>query len=207
MRIFCIEKYAKGISIDTSIDFNLLWIEYCEKDSERVIENKSILNRLFGFMDIGDRTYELDPLKDFFEIPYFFIGNKGNILFLILMETISKNVVIRQCKNCGKYFIPVNRSDEVYCNNEYKDGKTCKQIGFWQTKKRKYEEDEFSRLYRNTYQQKLLRVKRNPDNKAYAEDFEKFKEGVKQMREAVLADEKTEDDFKKWLIEVKNEKI
>ena len=37
-----------------------------------------------------------------------------------------------------------------------------------------------------------------------AEDFERFKEGVKKMREAVLADEKTEEDFKKWLIEVKN---
>lgn len=32
-------------------------------------------------------------------------------------------------------------------------------------------------------------------------------DNVKKMREAVLADEKTEDDFKKWLIEVKNEKV
>ena len=38
-------------------------------------------------------------------------------------------------------------------------------------------------------------------------DFERFKEGVKKMREAVLANEKTEEDFKKWLIEVKNEKV
>ena len=122
----------------------------------------------------------------------------------MLMEALTQNVIIRQCKNCNKYFIPVNRSDELYCSNEYKDGKTCKQIGFWQIKKKKYEEDEFARLYRNTYQQKLLRVKRNPDNKEYVEDFEKFKEGAKHMKEAVLSGEKTEDDFKKWLIEVKN---
>lgn len=199
-----IEEYAKGISIDTSIDFNLSWIEFCEKDNKDIIENKTTFDKFFELVTNEENYRVIDPLKDLYEIPYFFVGDKGNILFLMLMEVLTQNVIIRQCKNCNKYFIPVNRSDEVYCSNEYKDGKTCKQIGFWQIKKKKYEEDEFARLYRNTYQQKLLRVKRNPDNKEYVEDFEKFKEGAKHMKEAVLSGEKTEDDFKKWLIEVKN---
>ena len=195
-----IEKYARGIRIDTSIDVNLFLKNV--RQSKNNNDHKGLLDRVFSLLNKEKSDKEL-----LLEIPYFFVGDKGNILFLILTEVISLNIVIRQCKNCGKYFIPVNRSDELYCSNEYKDGKTCKQVGFWQIKKKKYEEDELARLYRNTYQQKFLRVKRNPDNKEYAEDFERFKEGVKKMREAVFADEKTEEEFKKWLIEVKNEKV
>ena len=194
-----IKKYSEGISVDTSIDVNLFFKNLKKNKEEEVTEYRGIIDRVFSLLDEEEEEKEL-----LLEIPYFFVGNLGNILFLMLTEAITLNTVIRQCKNCSKYFIPENRRDELYCSNEYKDGKTCKQIGFWQIKKKKYAEDEFARLYRNTYQQKFLRVKRNPDNKEYVEDFEKFKEGVKQMRDAVLADEKTEDDFKKWLIEVKN---
>ena len=28
------------------------------------------------------------------------------------------------CENCGKYFIPKNKSNEKYCNNIFKNGKT-----------------------------------------------------------------------------------
>ncbi len=201
-----IKKYAKGISINASIDFNsFLWETAKENYGKEIDDEQFYLSKTFSILNKLLNINEDDDERDtVIEIPYFYVGDTGNILFLVLAELVSRNIPIRQCKNCNKYFIPVNRRDELYCNYKNKDGKTCKQIGFWETKKKKYEEDEFSRLYRNTYQQKFLRVKRNPGNKEYVEDFENFKKGVKKMKVAILADEKTEDDFKKWLMEVKN---
>ena len=38
---------------------------------------------------------------------------------------------VKICSNCGRYFIPLKRSDEKYCSNKSKKNpaKTCKEIG------------------------------------------------------------------------------
>lgn len=35
---------------------------------------------------------------------------------------------IKKCKNCGKFFVPDNRVDELYCNSIYENNKTCKEV-------------------------------------------------------------------------------
>ncbi len=59
------------------------------------------------------------------------VSNLNEICNISILQLTYNNKVIVKCKNCGKYFIPINRSDTVYCNNYYitKKGKrlTCKQ--------------------------------------------------------------------------------
>lgn len=73
----------------------------------------------------------------------------------------NNQLLIKRCANCGKYFIPSNRSDEIYCDNIFRSGKTCKQVG--------YEEKEKKTLlkYFNTKARKTqhARIRYNIKNK------------------------------------------
>lgn len=174
-----VTKYCKDISLTMGFDINKIILEKSENKelednrpkpncSEKFI--KHIMRVVYA--DYDNTSY----LSKLLYIPYYYSGEIENILFISFAELCTiDNLAIKKCKNCNKYFIPVNRSDELYYSNEYKDGKTCKQIGFGQIKKKKY-----------------------------AEDFEKIKEDVKKIQEGVWVNEKTEADFKKWLIKVKN---
>ena len=41
-----------------------------------------------------------------------------------------------KCKNCGKFFVPENRSDELYCSNIFENGKNCKEVGPFKIKQK-----------------------------------------------------------------------
>lgn len=45
-----------------------------------------------------------------------------------------ESTAIKKCKNCGRFFVPDNRVDELYCNNIYENNKTCKEVGPFRTK-------------------------------------------------------------------------
>ena len=47
-----------------------------------------------------------------------------------LASIAKEKIDIKKCENCGKYFIPTSRSDEIYCDNIYKNEKTCKELGY-----------------------------------------------------------------------------
>lgn len=87
-----------------------------------------------------------------------------------------ESTAIKKCKNCGRFFVPDNRVDELYCNNIYENNKTCKEVGPFRTKQKLMQENDDLRIYRNVYQKLLLRTRRNPDNEQYESDFNKFKQ-------------------------------
>ena len=72
-----------------------------------------------------------------------------------------KSIIIKKCANCGKYFIPSNRSDEIYCDNVFRSGKTCKQVGYEEKEKK----DPFKSLYTKARKTQHARIHRNIENK------------------------------------------
>ena len=70
---------------------------------------------------------------------------------------VKSKTIIKQCKNCERYFIPNIRSDEIYCNNMFKNNKTCKQLGY----EIKVNSDEILKLYRTIYKTQNARKQRN----------------------------------------------
>ena len=57
-------------------------------------------------------------------------------LLIELLEIAKLNIEIKKCRNCGKFFVPDNRSDEIYCSNIYENGKTCKEIGHFKVQQK-----------------------------------------------------------------------
>ncbi len=129
----------------------------------------------------------------------------NQILFVSFKELMCiDKFPMKKCKNCGKYFVPDKRTDEFYCNNYFNDtGKTCKEIGFFLCNQRKLREDEVARIYRNTYQQKLLRASRHPDNEDYKKDLEDFRTEYKEIKKQVRTGEMSQEEFKEWILEKK----
>ena len=120
-------------------------------------------------------------------------------LLIELLEIAKLNIEIKKCRNCGKFFVPDNRSDEIYCSNIYENGKTCKEIGHFKVQQKLIQENDDLRIYRNVYQKLLLRTRRNPTNTKYAREFEFFKDDNNKWRENISKGISTEKEYIEWL--------
>ncbi len=137
-------------------------------------------------------------------IPYTFESNDICQLLIIELQEIvcMDKFEIKKCKNCGKYFVPEKRTDELYCNNIYENARTCKEIGSFKVKQKMINDDDDLRTYRNVYQKLLLRTRRNRDNIQYEKEFEKFKEDNRKMRDKLDKGKVTYEEYVKWLNEI-----
>ena len=120
-------------------------------------------------------------------------------LLIELLEIAKLNIEIKKCRNCGKFFVPDNRSDEIYCSNIYENGKTCKEIGHFKVQQKLIQENDDLRIYRNVYQKLLLRTRRNPNNTKYAREFEFFKDDNNKWKENISKGVSTEKEYIEWL--------
>ena len=110
-----------------------------------------------------------------------------------------ESTAIKKCKNCGKFFVPDNRVDELYCNSIYENNKTCKEVGPFRTKQKLMQENDDLRIYRNVYQKLLLRTRRNPNNDQYERDFHEFKQKNIELKEKVEEGKLTQAEYMEWL--------
>ena len=94
---------------------------------------------------------------EYYLLPYYVVSNSLAALELDLVQTFQNHKHIKKCENCGKFFIPSSRSDEIYCDNIYRNGKTCKQIGY----ENKINGDEILKEYRKIYKTQNARKQRN----------------------------------------------
>ena len=120
-------------------------------------------------------------------------------LLIELLEIAKLNIEIKKCRNCDKFFVPDNRSDEIYCSNIYENGKTCKEIGHFKVQQKLIQENDDLRIYRNVYQKLLLRTRRNPSNTKYAREFEIFKDDNNKWKENISKGVSTEKEYIEWL--------
>lgn len=128
----------------------------------------------------------------------------SNILYVSLAEIASnKDIRIKTCKNCGKYFIPI-KNNEKYCYiTYYQNDITCKTIGASNSYTQKRKSVEGIKFYRNNYQRRLMQVKRSNDEQVKL-DFEKWKQLAKSKIKEFNDNEISENELLDWMIENKN---
>ena len=110
----------------------------------------------------------------------------------------------KTCQICGRYFIPTFRQNEIYCDLENVDGSsTCREKGASETYKKNLENVPALLLYRRTYQQKVMNVYRNKDNKQLKKDFDKWKKEAQAKIKMFKQGKMEEDILYKWMNENK----
>lgn len=131
----------------------------------------------------GDTFTYLDSLS--FE-------NFLSIVNMAALSILKNEVVIHKCRNCGDYFIPASRSDELYCNKILENGKTCKTIGYDERVKG----DNILREYRKIYKTQNARKQRNAHIPGISERFDTWRLFAKQCLRACQAGELTLDELR-----------
>uniref|UniRef100_UPI00280A82F5 DUF6076 domain-containing protein n=1 Tax=uncultured Blautia sp. TaxID=765821 RepID=UPI00280A82F5 len=104
-------------------------------------------------------------------------------------------IIIKQCENCKKFFIPEKRSDEIYCNRIFKSGKTCKQIGYAIKEKN----DPFKNLFTKARKTQHARIRYNTHIKDYKKKhYEPWLKTAQKARDEYRSANDI-DGFNKWL--------
>lgn len=128
-----------------------------------------------------------------------------SICFIVLDLLVKQeNLPIKTCQNCGRYFIPTFRQNEIYCDLENVDGSpSCRDKGANETYKKSLENTPALLLYRRTYQQKVMNVYRNKENKQLKKGFDKWKKEAQAKIKLFKQGKLEEDVLYNWMIENK----
>jgi hypothetical protein len=124
-----------------------------------------------------------------------------DICIATLYHLVMLKSPIKICANCGKYFVPLRRSDAVYCDrtSPFNSAKTCKEDGSQRTFEEKLKMDDVEKLRRSIYQTLQMRVRRNPEDEDHKDYFEKWKKDVTKWKKDIKKGKKTTEEFVRWL--------
>ena len=132
------------------------------------------------------------------KIPYSFMSNDYlNILFISLKQLLYINgeLLVKKCANCGKYFIPKTMHDTKYCDEIFKDNKTCKEIGRELAYKENLAKEPLLKAYRSRYQT----LSKQASERDHHEMYEYFKKEGPAMRKKFINAEITAEEFQNWI--------
>ena len=122
-----------------------------------------------------------------------------------ILEELSKtpNYPIKKCQNCGMYFIPTSKVDEIYCDYPKENSKPCRDLGAFQSYTERLKQNKAMGEYRRTYQQKFMQVKKNKDNKEISKNFENWKKQAKEKINQMKKGKLTENEVYDWILKNK----
>lgn len=171
-------------------------------------EKKSVSEKLVAYYDrAGDDTlsvFQFQPRSMNFEViddkTFAEVLHPKTIYDLIdfsVRECVKREVKMRVCKNCGRYFTFTGRSSAEYCNRVCDDkGRTCKEVGASLTWSKSRGSDAVFMEYRREYKKRFARIKRGtvePD--AFYAWGEKAREKMSECEDGKLSLE----EFSDWL--------
>ena len=125
----------------------------------------------------------------------------SSICYAILGKLVkTPNYPIKKCQNCGMYFIPNAKTDEIYCDYPKENSKPCRDLGAFQSYTQRLKDNKAMGEYRKKYQKLFMQVKKNKELSAEFETWKKqAKEKINDMKKGKL----TEDEVYKWIIKSK----
>ena len=127
---------------------------------------------------------------------YMVTDNLAALTFWELDLICAKNIWIRRCRHCGRWFLPTT-SVNCYCNRPSPDhpDKTCKEIGAMTVYVQNMDEVKILfRLVAKRVKQAQTRAREfHPEYETY---YNQWRENAKNLMEQVLAGKVSYDDFK-----------
>ena len=175
--------------------FEQLQNEIRELVNNLFIENK--LNEDFGGIDVDGIHYRIFySCEDNYFGEIYETENLEAFLLFSIIKCLEYGIKINKCENCGKYFVPLTRNDEIYCDNVFSNGRTCKQIGY----ENKIKNDDILKEYRRVYKNKNAYKQRTKNKNPNAEaEFKKWVYAAKFKLDDCREGKITIEEFKEWL--------
>lgn len=199
---------------------HLILTALCDVASSVVIANGALQHICDGKSDIvqdsitpeiwGSISIPCQFTSMFGEIQTVYTAGELDAVVLLELSKVCENKInVKKCQNCGKYFVPESRADEIYCGriSPQDPEMTCKKYGSKKLWYDKLKEDEIAKLSRNIYMAKQMLVKRNPDRPEYKEMLEFFKSERKKWQAQLKTGEKRAEEYTAWLNQMKAQKV
>jgi|GEM_PF-6473244 len=133
------------------------------------------------------------PLNRIEELPVY---NFQEVLEVEVRGMLQNGMRLKRCRNCGHYFVPASRVDEIYCGEAYEEGKTCRQAGY----EGRESSDELLKAYRTAYKTQHAKMQRKRNKPDYRETvFLPWVKSAKEQLRRVQKSEISEEEFLQWL--------
>ena len=202
----CLEEFVAEYD-DFKWFFEAVIANMNEEATEEQKEIFSAIKRMFREGHTAQSfAYEIitDPDTDEFMSVY----TVNSLLSLLVFEyshLIENSILIKRCKNCGRYFMPEKRSDTIYCQwtSPQDKTRTCRQIGAQIAMQNRFHVDETAKAYRKKYQSLNMAYQREIDDalkKRHFEKREKFKTLGQQKKKELKAGNITTEEFIVWCV-------
>ncbi|MGN0291443.1 MAG: DUF6076 domain-containing protein [Lachnospiraceae bacterium] len=146
-----------------------------------------VVNRIIDENMAVREVCDMNSVQDWFRYEFMYLA-KGNVLY-------------KQCKNCGRFFIPSGRSDSEYCERiDTASGKTCKEVGAINTFVKKHENDEIHQAYTKAYRRMDSRKRTMYISK---KEFTEWSKTAREKRKLCEDGQISLEEFQAWLDESK----
>ena len=133
--------------------------------------------------------------------PVLYSSSIRDMIDYSLRSCVERNITVRRCKNCGRWFPQTGRVSAEYCERPVPRGEqVCREIGAFKQWTKKQSDDPIFKAYRKEYKRRFAWIKagRITDEAFYAWSEKAREEKQKCDRDIISLAE-----FQQWLKESK----
>lgn len=153
---------------------------------------------LFKFRPI---PVSFEPVEEGRCSPVLYSASIPDMIDYSLRSCVERDITVRRCKNCGRWFPQMVRVSAEYCERPVSEGEqVCREVGAFQKWTKKQSDDPVFKIYRREYKKRFAWIKagRISDDDFYAWS-EKAREEKKKCENSSI----TLEEFRQWLAESK----
>lgn len=173
---------------------------------EHLLNNKKInILDLTLSNSITNIKYEILPNTNK-NIPYTFIeaytiDDLTTFLLFEMLQIQKNDICIKKCELCGKYFIPKKDRRQKYCDNIYKENKTCSEVAFNETTMKNPIYATYRKSYKAQHNKMISNLHVNAKVKG---KWEIYSKDLKAQYEKCNNNEISLKEFTEWIEQHKN---
>ena len=173
-------------------------------------EKRSVSEKMVAYYNAegGDtlNTFQFQPQTTNFEVidhkvfaEVLYPRDIYNLIDFHVRECVKREVRMRVCKNCLRYFAVTGKASTEYCDRVCDSkGRTCREIGAINTWTQRKQGDEVFKEYRREYKKRFARINAGRLTKSA---FYAWSEEARKRKEDCDNGTITPEDFSRWLKE------
>ena len=149
---------------------------------------------LFRFRPI---PVSFEPTEEGRCSPVLYSASIPDMIDYSLRTCVERDITVRRCKNCGRWFPQMVRVSAEYCERPVAKGEQiCREIGAFKQWTKKQSDDPVFKIYRREYKKRFAWIKAgNIDG----DDFKIWSKKAREEKKKCDRGDITFEEFKQWL--------
>ena len=153
---------------------------------------------LFRFRPI---PVSFEPTEEGRCSPVLYSASIFDMIDYSLRTCVERDITVRRCKNCGRWFPQMVRVSAEYCERPVPKGQeVCREIGALRQWTKKQTDDPVFKIYRREYKKRFARIK---GGNLDGDDFKVWSKKAREEKKKCDNGTITLEEFKQWLAESK----